>query len=301
MRFIGKNQHGTGRAKNLSNQVDIALGSNKVRELFTQRTKKSMKQMRKFKVGAFTLIELLVVIAIIAILAGLLLPALAKAKQKAVRIKCVSNLKQVGLAFRIWSGDNGDKFPQALVGQASVLPNTTAWPAAPTSAGATIASPNVYQVYMVMSNELSNPQVVVCPADERVAATNFTTDFGSATTSLKNTKCSFFVGKDCDEAYPQMFLAGDRNIGSLSTTTDYGYSPSTTGVSPGLQVAIGTNAPGATGTPANYGWTGKVHQNQGNVAMSDGSVSQYSVSALRAAAQHTGDTTQNYPNTLEFP
>jgi len=44
----------------------------------------------------------------------MLLPALAKAKAKAQRINCVNNLKQVGLSFRIWSGDNGDRYPQRV-------------------------------------------------------------------------------------------------------------------------------------------------------------------------------------------
>ena len=182
-----------------------------------------------------TLVEVLVLIMLVALLAALLIPAFSKARVRAARINCVSNLKSVGLAFRMWSNDHGEKFP---------------WNVSITNGGTLefAGRPEAFRHYLAISNELVSPKVLKCEKDEMRTKVS---SWYQLTNDARH--ISYFVGLDADETKPQSILSGDRHI-------------TTNGVRAVGLVTIPISM--------TVGWSPELHNGVGNLGLGDGSAHQ---------------------------
>lgn len=192
------------------------------------------------------------VIATLLVVAALVLPWLAKRKARSSRINCINNLKQIGVGFRSWALDQGDRFPMRV--------SVTNW-----GTMEFCLTTNVFVHFQALSNELNTPRILHCPNDTgRIPAVTFTNGIG-------NSNISYFVGLDADQTRPDWLLAGDRNV------TD-GPLPAS------RMIQARSNCP--------ISWTREVHDRVGNIVLADGSAqSLISTRQLREVVNRMGAAT----------
>ena len=205
---------------------------------------------RDKRVAAFALKELLVIIAVTFVLVALAFSYAAKAKANSRKIACVNNLKRAGLSFDIFLNDLDDKSPTGVsINKGGSMEYEI--------------NGEVFRHFRAMSNYLSTTKVLICPADNRKPAFNFSV--------LSNANISYFVAADSADRFPRSLFAGDRNL-------------MTNGVAVGSGLLVLT-------TKVTLGWTAAQHKHSGNVVLGDGSVQQFTSALLQEQSAHSGVAT----------
>ena len=204
---------------------------------------------------AFTRTELTIVLGTITLL--ILIGALAFPRPsnpgQARRIQCVSNQKQIVLAFRMWANDHEERFPMH-VAQADG--------GSKESATAGIAAPS----FLSISNELVSPKVLTCPEDSKRQRVADFAVFGQQ-------NLSYFLGIDASETNAASILVGDRNLTVSGMTTN------------GL-ISITL--------PKTVRWSGTIHKQRGNIALTDGSAFQTTDDLLEKSLRGSGMATNRF-------
>jgi prepilin-type N-terminal cleavage/methylation domain-containing protein/prepilin-type processing-associated H-X9-DG protein len=191
-----------------------------------------------------TLIELMVVVALMALLAGLYLPAIHRVKAKGLQTRCLGNLRQIGIGFRLFADDHENHYPMTVAtgGTKEFVNQGETW-----------------RHYLALSNYLSEPKLLLCPADRQMSrAPNWQV--------VSNQNISYFVGVDATFGNATHFLSGDRNIASdrESGTNIYWLNR-------GEEVS----------------WTQDLHDANGNILFADNHVEMLNDEGLRLAVRRS--------------
>jgi len=246
-----------------------------------------MRIRREKLFKAFTLIELLVVIAIIAILAGLLLPALAKAKSKAQRTACLNNMKQSTLGFVIWVNDNEKNnlhFRIPWWDGGTARPNQPPGLNPPPGAvqppwwGLGLQNNTWFQFWW-LSNELNSPKILACPSDkEKRAAEDFNSGPGGfLNAAYRNNAVSYLMSIDAGVIYPPgqpavlSYEEAQNHVILADRNMQFNLAAGGGGCSSGIQFSADIPSP----YPLTSKWLDQPkygHGESGNISTADGAV-----------------------------